>query len=395
MNHGILEKEQQLFFHTYKRLPLEVERGEGCYLFTKDGSRYLDFFGGIAVNALGYNHARLCTAIEEQIHKYIHVSNYFVQGPQVRLAEKLLDASKFRKIFFTNSGTEATEGAIKLARKWGVQQGKSTLFGLSNAFHGRTMGALSLMDKQKYRDGYGPFIENVGHIKFNSVEELRAKIDDKTLGVFVEFIQGEGGIYVVSEAFARELQSLREHFGFLIIGDEIQSGIGRTGRLFGFEHSGVVPDIVILAKPIGGGLPLGAILGNERVAETFTYGVHGTTFGGNPVACAAGLVVLEELLDKGLMKHAEEIGIYLGSRLAQLKKDYPSVVADVRGVGCMMGLELAMEGQPIVDAMQQKHILVNCTNGNVLRFVPPLIITKEQCDELVSALRTVFEGIRK
>lgn len=395
MNETILAKEQQLFFHTYKRLPLEIERGEGCYLFTTDGTRYLDFFGGIAVNALGYNHPRLCQAIEQQIHKYIHVSNYFVQEPQVKLAEKILSASKFERIFFTNSGTEATEGAIKLARKWGKPQGKVQLFGLSNAFHGRTMGALSLMDKQKYRDGYEPFIENVGHLKFNDVADLKRNVDEKTLGIFVEFIQGEGGIYVVSQEYARELQSLRERFGFLIIGDEIQSGVGRTGKLFGFEHTGVTPDIVILAKPIGGGLPLGAILGNSRVAETFTYGVHGTTFGGNPVACAAGLVVLEEVLDKGLMHHAEEIGIYLNSRFAQLKKDFPTLVTEVRGFGCMMGLELSMEGQAVVDALQRRHILVNCTNVNVLRFVPPLIIIREQCDDLIVALRAVFEELKK
>jgi len=395
MNQTTLEKEQKLFFHTYKRLSLEVERGEGCYLFTKDGTRYLDFFGGIAVNALGYNHPRLCKAIEEQIHKYVHVSNYFVQEPQVKLAEKILSASGFQKIFFTNSGTEATEGAIKLARKWGKPQGKNLLFGMSNAFHGRTMGALSLMDKQKYREGYEPFMGNVGHLKFNDVDDLRRNVNEETLGVFVEFIQGEGGIFVVSPEYAEELKSLRDRYGFLIIGDEIQSGIGRTGRLFGFSHTRVSPDIVILAKPIGGGLPLGAILGNDRVAETFTYGVHGTTFGGNPVACAAGLVVMEEILDKGLMRHAEEIGIYLGLRLVQLKKDYPSLVTEVRGIGCMMGIELSTEGQPIVDAMQQRHILVNCTNVNVLRFVPPLIITKEQCDEMVGALRSIFEEMKK
>lgn len=395
MSTTFFQKEQELFFHTYKRLQLEVERGEGCYLFTSDGTRYLDFFGGIAVNALGYNHPRLCAAIEEQIHKYIHVSNYFVQQPQVKLAEKILKASKFKRVFFTNSGTEATEGAIKLARKWGKPLGKSQLFGLSNAFHGRTMGALSLMDKQKYRDGYEPFVENFGHLTFNDVEDLRRAVNDKTLGVFVEFIQGEGGIFIVSQEYARELQALREKFGFLIIADEIQSGIGRTGKLFGFEHTGVVPDIAMLAKPIGGGLPLGAIVGNDRVAETFTYGVHGTTFGGNPVACAAGLVVLEEILDKGLMRHAEEIGIYLTARLQQLKKDFPLEIREVRGFGCMIGVELTSDGQPVADSLQRKRILVNCTNVNVLRLVPPLIVTQAQCDELVAALRSVLEELKK
>ena len=395
MNASLLDKERELFFHTYKRLPLEVERGEGCYLFTTDGTRYLDFFGGIAVNALGYNHPRLCRSIEEQIHKYIHVSNYFVQKPQVNLAEKILAASKFKKIFFTNSGTEATEGVIKLARKWGKSRGKTQLYGLSNAFHGRTMGALSLMDKEKYRDGYEPFVENFGHLKFNDVKELQRAVNEKTLGVFVEFVQGEGGIFVVSQEYAQALHALREQYGFLIIGDEIQCGMGRTGKLFGFQHTGVIPDVVMLAKPIGGGLPLGAILGNDRVAETFTYGVHGTTFGGNPVACAAGLVVLEEILDKGLMQHAGEIGVYLIARLHQLRKDFSSLITDVRGFGCMIGIELSMDGQTVVDAMQRRHILVNCTNVNVIRLVPPLIVTKEQCDEMIAALRSVLEELRK
>ncbi|HTP13765.1 MAG TPA: aspartate aminotransferase family protein [Bacteroidota bacterium] len=395
MSDTILEKEQQLFFHTYKRLPLEIERGEGCYLFTRDGTRYLDFFGGIAVNALGHNHSRLCRAIEEQIHKYIHVSNYFVQEPQVKLAEKILSASGYKRIFFTNSGTEATEGAIKLARKWGSTRGKMQLFGLSNAFHGRTMGALSLMDKKKYREGYEPFIENVGHLKFNDVDELRRNVSEHTLGVFVEFVQGEGGIFIVSQEYAAALKTLRDKFGFLIIADEIQSGIGRTGKLFGFSHTGVSPDIVILAKPIGGGLPLGAILGNDRVAETFTYGVHGTTFGGNPVACAAGAVVLDEILEKGLMKHAAEIGTHLLSRLGEMKREFPTIITEVRGFGCMIGVELSMDGQPVVDEMQKRHILVNCTNVNVLRLVPPLIVTKEQCDVFCDTLRSVLEGFSK
>ncbi len=395
MSETILEKEQALFFHTYKRLQLEVERGEGCYLFTSDGKKYLDFFGGIAVNALGYNHPKLCKAIEDQIHKYVHVSNYFVQQPQVKLAEKILHASKFDRIFFTNSGTEATEGAIKLARKWGRQHGKIQLFGLSNAFHGRTMGALSLMDKQKYREGYEPFVDNFGHLKFNDLDDLGRAVDEKTLGVFVEFVQGEGGIYPVSQEYAHELERLRKKFGFLIIADEIQCGIGRTGKLFAFQHTGVAPDIVLLAKPIGGGLPLGAILGNDRVADTFTYGVHGTTFGGNPVACAAGLVVLEEVLERGLMNHAAEIGLYLGSRLKQLRQDFPSLVQDVRGYGCMMGVELTLDGQPVVEAMQNKQVLVNCTNANVLRLVPPLLVTQQQCDEMLAALRSVLGELRK
>jgi acetylornithine aminotransferase len=390
MNNSLFDKEHSLFFHTYKRLSLDIERGEGCYLYDRDGKRYLDFFGGLAVNSLGYNHPRINDAIIRQINKYIHLSNYYVQEPQVRLAEKLMSASGYEKLFFTNSGTEAIEGAIKLARKWGKTLGKTDLIGLSNSFHGRTMGALSLTERPKYREGYEPFLPNTGHITFNNVQELRSAINDRTLGVVLEFIQGEGGINVVSPEFVTELKSLRDKFGFLIIADEIQSGLGRTGRFFGFEHFGIRPDVVVIAKPLGGGLPLGAFLGNERVADVLTYGVHGTTFGGNPVACAAGLVVLEEILDNGLMKNAATIGEYLLPAFRKLQRELPVVIAEVRGFGCMLGIELTSEGQPVVDELQRRGILVNCTNTNVIRLLPPLLIKQSDCDTLLRELREVL-----
>jgi acetylornithine/N-succinyldiaminopimelate aminotransferase len=393
MNNSLFDKEQRLFFHTYKRLSLDIVRGEGCYLVDREAKKYLDFFGGLAVNSLGYKHPRINDAIIQQINKYIHLSNYYVQEPQVRLAEKLMSASGYEKLFFTNSGTEAIEGAMKLARKWGKKIGKIDLIGLSNSFHGRTMGALSLTERQKYREGYEPFLPNTGHITFNNVQELRHAVNDRTLGVVLEFIQGEGGINVVSAEFVAELKLLRDKFGFLIIADEIQSGLGRTGRFFGFEHFGIRPDVVVVAKPLGGGLPLGAFLGNERVAEVLTYGVHGTTFGGNPVACAAGLVVLEEILDNGLMKNAASIGEYLFPALRKLQRELPGVIADVRGFGCMVGIELTSGGQPVVDEMQRRGILVNCTNTNVIRLLPPLLITRNECDILLSELRPVLSSI--
>ncbi len=386
-------KEERYFFRTYKRLSLDIERGDGVYLYAWDGKRYLDFFGGLAVNALGYNHPRVNQAIIEQVHKYIHLSNFYVQEPQVRLAERIIDASGYRRVFFGNSGTEAVEGAIKLARKWGKKNGKANLIGLSNSFHGRTMGALSLTERQKYREGYEPFLPNVSHIEFNDVGQLRAAVNEQTLGIILEFIQGEGGIFVVGPEFAAALNELRERFGFLIIGDEIQSGMGRTGKFFGFEHFGVRPDIVVIAKAIGGGLPLGAFLGNERVADTLTYGAHGTTFGGNPVACAAGSAVLEEVLDRGLMKQAGDIGNYLKAEFGNLKDECPSLVKEVRGHGCMLGMELRQDGQPVVDQLQDRGFLVNCTHQTVLRFLPPYIVTKEHCDELLQNLKQVLSGL--
>jgi acetylornithine aminotransferase len=389
----IFNLEEKLFFRTYKRLSLDIVRGEGAYLYARDGKRYLDFFGGLAVNALGYSHPRVNKAILDQVRKYIHLSNYYVQDPQVKLAEKLLAATGFQRIFFSNSGTEAIEGAIKLARKWGSKNGKTQLLGLSNSFHGRTMGALSLTERQKYREGYEPFLPNVSHVGYNDVDGLRASVNQQTLGVVLEFIQGEGGIFVASPAFVGALKELREKFGFLIIADEIQSGIGRTGKFFAFEHFDLRPDIVVLAKAIGGGLPLGAFLGNERVAEVFSYGAHGTTFGGNPVACAAGVAVLEEVLQNGLMKKASEIGEHLKAEFLKLQSAFPKVIREVRGFGCMLGVDLARDGQPIVDELQNRGYLVNCTHNTVLRFLPPFIVTSENCDELVGSLRDVLSGL--
>lgn len=386
-------KEERYFFHTYKRLGLDIERGEGVCLIARDGKRYLDFFGGLAVNALGYNHPAVNKAIIDQVQKYIHLSNYYVQEPQVNLAERVIEASGFQRIFFSNSGTEAVEGAIKVARKWGKKYGKTNLIGLSNSFHGRTMGALSLTERAKYREGYEPFLPNVSHIEFNDVAQLRTAVNDQTLGIILEFIQGEGGIFVVTPEFADALNELRQKFGFLIIADEIQAGMGRTGKFFAFEHFGVRPDIAIVAKALGGGLPLGAFLGNERVADVLTYGTHGTTFGGNPVACAAGVAVFHEVIDKGLMKQAEEIGGYLKSRFLELKNEFPELIKDVRGIGCMLGVELSQDGQPVVDQMQDQGFLVNCTHVTVLRFLPPYIVTREQCDSMVTALRGVLGGL--
>jgi acetylornithine aminotransferase len=391
VSESIFEKESKYFFHTFHRLPLEIDRGEGVYLYAKDGKRYLDFFGGLAVNALGYNHPRITAAIEKQIHRYIHLSNYYVQDKTVELAERIIIASGYKRIFFSNSGTEAVEGAIKIARKWGNGLEKIRLLNLTNSFHGRTMGALSLTERPAYREGYEPFLPNTDSIEFNNVEDLRAKVNEQTLGIILEFIQGEGGINVVSKEFAQELKSLQEKFGFLVIADEIQAGVGRTGKFFGFNHYDIHPDIVVIAKAIGGGLPLGVILGNDKVAEVLTYGTHGTTFGGNPVACAAGCAVMEEIVDKGLMKQAGIIGEYLKSKAIELQKQFPAIVKEVRGYGCMLGIDLNRGGQPVVDELLNRGILINCTNTTVLRLLPPYIITPEQCDQLMFELHSILK----
>ncbi len=379
------EKEAHLFFHTYKRLPLTVERGEGCYLYTTDGKKYLDMFSGLAVNALGYAHPAVIAAVETQVRKYTHLSNFFIQEPQLQLAERLLRLSGFDKIFFSNSGTEAVEGTIKLVRKWGKPLGKKMIYGMSNGFSGRTMGALSLMDKEKYRDGYEPFLPNCGSIEFNNVADLESKVDGSTAAVLLECIQGEGGIVGVSRPFVEALTALREKFGFLIVADEIQSGIGRTGTLFGYQHFGFVPDIITVAKPIGGGLPVGAIIGSKKVADVWSYGVHGTTFGGNPVSCAAGIAVIDTVMTESFLHHVQQTAEYFSGRMEALKSAH-RIIADVRVFGYMIGVELTIDSAPVVERILANGVLVNSTANTVIRILPPLIAGKEEFDRLVDVL---------
>lgn len=389
----IKAREEEYFFKTYKRLDIEIARGEGCWLISKNGERYLDLFGGLAVNSLGYNHPKINQAIHTQIEKYIHLSNLFLQESQIDLAEILVKNSGYKKVFFSNSGTEAMEGTIKLARKWGKGKGKSELIAFHGSFHGRTMGALSITGREKYRNGYEPFLDGSIFSTYNDAQELISKVNEKTLAVVLEFIQGEGGINEANAQFVQTISELRERFGFLLIADEIQSGIGRTGKFFAFNHLNILPDVVVIAKPLGGGLPLGAFLGNDRVADVFTYGVHGTTFGGNPVACSAGIATIKEIVDNGIMQNAEFIGNYLKSKFDDLKLKYPSLIQDVRGRGCMLGIELKREGETLVAEMLKKKVLINCTNTNVIRLLPALILKKNEADFAIEQFDSLFSTL--
>lgn len=387
---NIFEKEAEYFFQTYKRLKLEIDHGEGPYLIAKDGTRYLDMFGGIAVNALGYNHPKINEAIAEQIQKYLHISNTFYQDKQIELAELLLKASGFSRIFLTNSGAEAIEGALKLARKWGKPQGKTEIFGLTDSFHGRTFGSMSITGRDKYREGYEPFLPHTHILKFNDVVELENNVGKNTLAVFLEFIQGEGGINLVSPEYVRKLGELRSMYGFLVVADEIQSGIGRTGKMFAFQHFDFLPDVVVVAKAIGGGLPLGAFMGNRRVSEVFAHGVHGTTFGGNPVACAAGVAAVRQILHGGLMENAAAIGSYLIDELEQLKVTMPDLVRDVRGKGLMVGLDLTFDGTEVINQLLERKVLLNLTSTTVIRWLPPLNISYEHVDTALGEVTAVL-----
>lgn len=388
-----LEKEAELFFHTYARLPIEISHGEGNYLFSKDGRKFLDLIAGIGVNALGYGNTRVLNAITEQAKKVIHTSNLFMLEPQFKLAEKLLSLTGFSKVFFCNSGAEANEGAMKLARKWASQFSpeKKQLLSLTNGFHGRTYGAVTLTAKAKYHEGFEPLLPETGYITFNDVKDLDRKVSDKTAAVFVEYVQGEGGICGLSEAFLRRLGELRVKYDFLIVADEVQAGVGRTGKFFSYEHFSVLPDVICVAKPIGGGLPLGAIIGNARVADAFSKGIHGTTFGGNPVACAAGLALIAELEDKNLMHHATELGAQFKAELLKLSGKHIQLRA-VRQYGLMIGISMSRDASYYVPKMLEKGIIINATNTNVIRLLPPLTLTVSEMHRCIEALDEVFSA---
>lgn len=386
------ERENAFFFHTYKRLPLEIVRGDGMYLHAKDGRRYLDMFGGVAVNALGHGHAGLLRAIAEQAGKYIHLSNYFLQEPQLDLAGLLAKYSGYGRVFFTNSGAEAMEGAIKLVRKWGVSRGKTEIVSFSHAFHGRTMGALSLMDRPNYLNGFGPFLPNCRIAPLNDSEALRSAVSEQTAAVVLEFIQGEGGITPATTDFVDTIRGLQSKFGFLVVADEIQSGIGRTGKFFGFQHYDITPDVVTIAKALGGGLPLGAILGGDRVSDVLEPGNHGSTFGGNPVACVAGIVLLREVMENGLLRNAATMGERLRDELLRIQSEFPAKVHEVRGRGLMSGMELTSPCDPVVAALRENGVLVNGTAERVLRFLPPLIVQDVHIREASAALRKVLSS---
>ncbi len=385
MLNDIVEREHNAMFQTYKRLDIAIEKAEGCRIYEKNGNVYLDLLAGIAVNALGHSHPRITGAIAKQAARYMHVSNYFYQDIQVEFAEKLKLLSGYDRVFLCNSGTEAMEGALKLARRRGNKSGRKMIYAFTGGFHGRTYGALSIMDKPLYKEGMGPFLDNTEVLPYNNIEILKQKINADTCAVVLEFIQGEGGLATVDDAFIGELFALRDKFGFLVIADEIQAGAGRSGQFLSFMKYSVRPDIVTLAKGIGGGLPLGAILALESLAVEWKQGNHGTTFGGNALACAAGKAVLDEL-SEGLMEQVIENGKYFIEKLEAARVNYPEKVTEVRGRGLMLGLALSFDSTILLRLLIENKVIANACSGNVLRIVPPLNITKHDIDEFSEKL---------
>jgi acetylornithine/N-succinyldiaminopimelate aminotransferase len=364
------------FMLTYDRLDLEISTADGIFIVDTAGKRYYDFVCGLGVQIFGHNHPKITEAIQNQLSSYSHVSNLFVQPVQTEMAESLRRISGYDGIFFSNSGTESIEGCIKMVRKWSLMHNKDSIIACSNGFHGRTMGSLSLMDREKYRLGYGPFLDGISICPFNNPEVLSSLVNESTAAVFIEFIQGEGGIIPATSEFINVLFSLRKKFGFLVVADEIQIGMGRTGRVFGFQHWNVVPDVVAVAKALGGGLPLGAILVHRDLKHIFGIGGHGSTFGGNPLACAAGNAMLRLLSEFDMSRLCERVFSSLSEAVRNTALRFPGYITEVRGSGCLLGIEVKGDARMIQRECLAKGLLISITQGNVIRLFPPVICSE-------------------
>ncbi|MGB7552978.1 MAG: aspartate aminotransferase family protein [Candidatus Korobacteraceae bacterium] len=393
----IVALEEKYLLNTYARYPLAITRGKGVYVYDINGRRYLDFLTGLGVNALGHAHPRIVKAIRDQAAKVIHVSNLYYNEYQGLLAEKLCTKSGLDRAFFSNSGTEAIEGALKLVRAAGHATGgpeKCILIALENSFHGRTMGALALTGQAKYRKGFDPMLEGVRFVPRNDVEALRNAMDDKVCGIVLEPIQGEGGIQESSTEFLRACREVADQHQAALVFDEIQCGLGRTGQLFAFEHFGVVPDVVCIAKPIAAGLPLGAFLANERFAQHITPGKHGTTFGGGPLTCRVALEYLAILEDEKLLEQVRRVGEYFSQKLRDLVAKF-DIAVEVRGIGAIQALQLTVPGKPILEGALAKGLLINVTQDTVLRFLPPFLLQEKHVDSGMRILRKLLADVQK
>ncbi|NLY61058.1 MAG: acetylornithine transaminase [Clostridiales bacterium] len=390
----VKELDEKYYFNTFgSRLPVSFEYGEGCTLYDSQGKKYTDFVAGIAVNTLGYNHPALVEAITSQSEKLLHCSNLFYIKAQAQLAKLLVENSCGDKVFLCNSGAEANEGAIKLARKYFYSKNlyKYEIITTLNSFHGRTMATLAATGQEKYQKPFEPLPTGFVHVPFNDIEAVENAISYKTCAVMVEPIQGEGGVIPATAEYMQALRKLCDDRGILLIFDEVQTGIGRTGKLFGYEQYGIEPDIFTLAKGLGGGIPIGAIVAKAFVASAMEPGDHGTTFGGNPLACTAALAVLSTILEEGILETVKDKGEYFTDQLIKLKNKF-SFIKEVRGKGLMLGMELDEEvsGKEIVLDMLNRGFIINCAGNNTLRFVPPLIIQKDHIDDLVENLEKSF-----
>lgn len=395
-NAEIKAKGEKYCMNVFNRLPIAMVRGEGAYVWDADGNRYLDMVAGIAVNALGHAHPRVAQALSEQAGRLIHASNLYWLEPQVELAGLLVENSDFDKVFFGNSGAEANEGAVKLARKYAVMRGyagRKEVVTMKNSFHGRTLLTLTATGQDKMHQGFEPLAPGFKYARYNDLDEVLAAVSDKTCAIMLEPVQGEGGVYAADTRFLQSLRQICDERDMLLIFDEVQTGLGRTGKLFAYQHSGVKPDIITLAKALGGGAPIGAFMATDKVAAAFKPGDHGSTFGGNPLVCAAGCAVLREMLEQDLPAQAYATGEYIKERLNAMIAEYPFLL-EVRGSGLLLGLQLAIPGADIVARCLAKGLLINCTAGTVLRLIPPLNLSRAEADEFLSILASVFKEVK-
>lgn len=384
----IIEETEKYYLPVFGRYQIVMELGQGCRVWDNEGNEYVDAFAGIAVNSLGYNHPVLVKAISEQAAKLMHCSNLYYTEIQAKALRVVAEATGMDRIFFANCGAEGNEGAMKLARKYGVSKAptKYKIISADESFHGRTFDTLAATGHDYYHVGYGPLSPGHVLVPYGDIKALEAQMDDDVCAVLLEPIQGEGGVHVPSDEYLQQVRALCDKHDALLIFDEVQTGVARTGKWFAYMHSGVKPDILTFAKGIGGGFPVAGFAVPERLVHVFKPGDHGGTFGGNPLACAAVYATLTTIKSEGLVDKVAEKGEYFKNELRKLQEKYPDKVTDVRGCGLMLGMEVAGEGKPIVESCLANNVIVNCTAGNVIRIVPPLIISKEEIDIVVAAL---------
>lgn len=391
----LLEESSRYIMNTYDRLPVVLRKGQGMKVWGSDGKEYIDFAGGVAVNCLGHCHPRVVIAIQKQAQRLLHVSNFYYIEPQIRLAKLLIEHSFADKVFFCNSGAEANEAAIKLARKYAkehISQNRYEIITAQNSFHGRTLATLTATGQEKFKHGFEPLVPGFRHVPFNDIAAIKKAITKDTCAIMLEPIQGEGGVKLPDHNYLKEVRELCNKHNILLILDEVQTGMGRTGKLFAYEHYGITPDIMTIAKGLGGGVPIGAMLATDKVASAFQPGNHATTFGGNPLVCAAAIATIETLLEDGfILDQCNRMGKYLKKGLEHLKTEFPSVIVDIRGLGLLLGMELTRECNSVVKACLNRGVLVNCTAGNVVRFMPPLIVQEKDIDHLIDVLGEAFE----
>jgi predicted acetylornithine/succinylornithine family transaminase len=392
---ALIREGQHVLANTYARYPILLVRGKGAKVWDSNGREYLDFVGGLAVCNLGHCHPKVVQALEEQARQLIHCSNLYYIGPQVELARRLCEHSFGERVFFCNSGAEATEAAIKLARKYSKARygpERYQIITMENSFHGRTMGALSATGQKKFHEGFEPLLPGFTYCPFDDLEAVARTIGAQTCAVMVEPIQGEGGVILPAPNYLKKLRELCDQTETLLIYDEVQVGMGRTGRLFAYEHYDTPPHIMTLAKSLANGVPIGALVATDKVAQAFVPGDHASTFGGNPLASAVACCVIDTLVEDGILTNCEEMGQYLLQGLLDLKERY-AFIKDVRGKGLIIGCELEFEGKKIVECCMDKGFLINCTAGKVLRFIPPLIVTRGEIDPLLAVLEGIFSEL--